>query len=166
MEYIRLGGIANTHGLKGALKIKSLTDFKKIRYKKGNSLYINFNNEMKKVVVDSFREAKGLDVVTFVGLNDINLVEKYKGSQIYFEDLGPEVLDEDEYLYRDLLNMEVYFEDLIGTVKEIRDYPQGEIIVVRRKDDKDVLVPFRKEFVGKVDLKNRKIYVINMEGLL
>ena len=36
MEYISIGKITNTHGLKGTLKVKSFTDFKEDRYKKGS----------------------------------------------------------------------------------------------------------------------------------
>lgn len=166
MEYIRLGVVANTHGLKGMLKIKSFTDFKEKRYKKDNSLYIAFNDEMIEVIVESFKESKGLDFVSFKGLSNINDVEKYKGKEIFFEDKGIEVLEEDEYLYRDLLGMEVHLDGLVGIVSEIRDYPQGEMVVVKRESLKDGLVPFRKEFVKSVDLKNKIIYLQNMEGLL
>ena len=33
MEKIKIGVVANTHGLKGTLKVKSFTDFKEERYK-------------------------------------------------------------------------------------------------------------------------------------
>ena len=39
MELITIGKIVNTHGLNGALKVKSFTDFKEQRYKKGTNYY-------------------------------------------------------------------------------------------------------------------------------
>lgn len=166
MKYARLGGIANTQGLKGVLKIKSDTDFKEVRYKVGNILYIDFNNKMIPVTVESFRQAKGLDYVSFIGMNDINLVEKYKGSQIYFEDNISISLKEDEFRYSDLVGMSVVYEDVIGDISEVRDYPQGEMLVVPREGLKNVLVPFRKEFVKEVNTSERIVYIQNMEGLL
>ena len=166
MKYVRVGGIANTQGLKGVLKIKSDTDFKDVRYKKGNMLFIDFNNEMIPVTVETFRETKGLDYVSFAGLNHINLVEKYKGSQIYFEDNVEVLLKEDEYRYSDLVGMSVHYDEIIGKIFEVRDYPQGDMLVVTRKGLKDALVPFRKEFVTEVNVKERTVYIQNMEGLL
>ena len=35
MEYVVVGKVVSTHGIKGDLKIYPLTDFAKIRFKKG-----------------------------------------------------------------------------------------------------------------------------------
>jgi len=166
MEFTQLGVIANTHGLKGMLKVKSETDFKDIRYKVGSELYIKFRDEMIKVIVKSFAMQKGLDYLTFEGLEDINLVEKYKGSFIYCDASIQPKLDKEEYYYNDLLGLEVHDQKLIGLVKEVREYPQGEMLVVSRENMKDALIPFRKEFIKEVDLKSKRITIYEIEGLL
>ena len=40
MELMTIGVVVNTHGLKGTVKVKSFTDFKEERYKKGTILYM------------------------------------------------------------------------------------------------------------------------------
>ena len=40
MEYICIGKIVNTFGIKGELKIQSYSDFDALRYKKGNTVYV------------------------------------------------------------------------------------------------------------------------------
>ena len=40
MEYLRIGVIINTFGLKGELKIKSFSDFDDERYQKGNEVLV------------------------------------------------------------------------------------------------------------------------------
>ncbi len=163
MEYIKIGVIANTHGLKGELKVKSFTDFD--RFEKGNSVYIKFNNEYLKVEVKSHRVHKGLDMVVFSGYEDINKVELYKGSEVYLHVEDRHELEEDEFYYDELIGLEVYYNDeLIGKVTNIIDVPQGEILSVERKDEKDVLIPFENKFITSMD--DTKIICENLEGLL
>ena len=167
MEYISIGKIVNTHGLKGTLKVKSFTDFKEDRYKKGNLLYIAFKGEYIPVTIALFKTVKNLDHLTFVEYNDINMVEKYKGSFITFNKEEAQELDDDEFYFDELIGLNVYTGDvLIGICDDIRDYPQGEILVVKRDNLKNALIPFRKEFIKEVNKELKRIDIINWEGLL
>ena len=75
-------------------------------------------------------------------------------------------LDTDEFYFNELIGMEVYSDDnLIGECIDIRDYPQGEVLVIKTSD-REVLVPFRKEFVKEVNKEEKRIYLIIWEGLL
>ena len=167
MEYISIGKITNTHGLKGTLKVKSFTDFKEDRYKKGSLLYIAFKDEYIPVTVSQHRFVKTLDYLTFREYDDINMVEKYKGSFLMFNKEQARDLDNDEFYFEELIGLDVYTDDLlIGNCVDVREYPQGEILVVKRDNKKDALIPFRKEFVKEVNKELKRIYLINWEGLL
>ncbi len=167
MEYVSIGKIVNTHGLKGTLKVKSFTDFKEDRYKKGNLLYIAFKGEYIPVTISLFRTVKNLDYLTFKEYDDINMVEKYKGSYIMFNKEEMQELNVDEFYFNELIGLDVYTDDLlIGKCSDIREYPQGEILEVKRDNKKDALIPFRKEFIKDVDKKLKRINLINWEGLL
>ena len=65
----------------------------------------------------------------------------------------------------DLIDMEVYNEEdkFIGTVIDVREYPQCYYIVVETEEGKTHLIPFIKEFVVEVD---EVIVIHEMEGLL
>ena len=76
-------------------------------------------------------------------------------------------LDDDEFYFEELIGLDVYTDDiLVGKCDDVREYPQGEIIVVKRDDKKDALIPFRKEFVKEVNKELKRICLINWEGLL
>ena len=79
MEYLRIGVIVNTFGLKGEVKIKSFSDFDDERYKKNNEVLVFYNNQYISLKVNTYRVNKGMNIVSFIDHNDINLVEKYKG---------------------------------------------------------------------------------------
>jgi 16S rRNA processing protein RimM len=167
MELIKIGVVVNTQGLKGTLKVKSFTDFKSERYKKGSPLHILYKDEYIPVTVSSFREQKGLDYITFAEYGDINQVEKYRGCDIFFDkDLASD-LAEDEFYFTELIGLNVFVGDLqVGICEDVREYPQGEVIVVSRDNQTPLLIPFIKEFIEKVDKENKKIVVIEWDGLL
>jgi len=167
MELVKIGVIVNTQGLKGTLKVKSFTDFKDERYRKGAQLFFLVKGEYLPVTVSSYREQKGLDYITFVEYNDINQVEKYRGCEIYFDKKLASDLEEDEFYFTELIGLDVFVGDMfIGVCEDVREYPQSEIIVVSRKDQSPVLIPFIKEFIAEVDKENKKIVVIEWDGLL
>ena len=80
MEYIYIGDIVNTHGIKGEVRIISDFKFKDQVFKKGIKVYVGrFKDEL---IINSYRTHKIYDMVTFEGINNINDVIIYKGIDI------------------------------------------------------------------------------------
>ncbi len=166
MEYVKIAAIVNTKGLAGVLKVKSFTDFKENRYKLGSKLYIAFKDEFIPVTVSSFQESKPTDNLGFTEFTNINEVEKFKGCELFISSDQIHKLEEDEFYFEELIGMTVYNnDDLIGECTDVREYPQGEILVIKT-NKKELLIPFRKEFVKEVNKKAKKIMIIFWEGLL
>lgn len=161
MDLIYIGDIVNTHGLKGEIRIISDFKYKDDVFKKGNIFYIGFDKE--KLEVNSYRRHKMYDMVTFVGINSIDDVIGYKGDKVYINRLdysfkGP--LDED------IIGMQVYDNNkLIGTVKTIMKNSVHDILVVENNKIKN-MIPFVDEFIINIDLKNKKIDINVIEGLI
>jgi len=166
MELITIGVIANTHGLKGTLKVKSFTDFKEERYRKGNTLYIAFKNELIPVTVQSYKSVKTVEHIDFQEFTNINQVEKFKGSEIRISTEYIHELEEDEFYFDELVGMEVYTKEVVGIVTGVREVPQGELLEVKTNAKKITLIPFNKHFVKSVDKTNQKIVLLEWEGLL
>lgn len=158
MKY-EIGMIANTHGVKGEVVVKSTTDFE--RFIKGKTVYILNPNKKEFTIKSVFEMKKGI-ILSFEEINDINEVITYKGQTLYSDEQP--ILEEDEYHYRDLLNKEVYNEKglFIGEVIEVLEMPQGHLLRVKLAD-KTGLIPFRKEFVLSVE---DVITIREIEGLL
>lgn len=165
MDYIEVGKIVGTHGIKGELKVLSDSDFKAERFKKNNILYIEINNDYKEVKITSYRPHKNVELITINNLFDINDVEKYIGKMLYIKKEQLKKLTKDEYYYMDLIGLEVVSSEseVIGIVKDIMRLPQGEVLVVYNSSNKRILIPFVDEFI--VDVKD-KIIVKVIEGLI
>ncbi len=165
MEYILIGKVVNTFGIKGELKVYPYTDFIEERFKKGSKVYLG--EEYLPFVVKSYREHKGMLLVLFEANEDINLVEKYKDYEIYKAKEDIEAL-EDGYYFRDLKDLDVYVEnDNIGKVLQVEEgITANHLRILKNSDQKEYLVPFLPVFVENVDLDQKRIDIVKMEGLL
>jgi len=156
-----IGLITTTHGIKGELKVKDLSDFN--RFKKGEVFFLIDKNERITLTVEQVRSHKGALIIKFREFNNINDVEKYKDYVIYSDKRGK--LSKDEYYFQDLINLKVYTDDneFVGTVTEVLEYPSSHVLEISN-GDKKYLVPFIKQFIKSVD--NEKIIITPIEGLI
>lgn len=162
MEKVKVAQIVNTHGIRGDLKLKILTDFVDERFAKGHHVYIRYQNRDIEMIVHGHRSHKGFELVSFKDYLDINLVEKYKGCYIYdFKDEN--LLDEDEYYISDLIGCEVFNRgEFIGKVTDIQLLPHHDILVV--EGDREYKIPYVEAFVVDEDIDNKRIDVNLIEG--
>lgn len=164
MEYIYIGKIVNTHGIKGELRIISDFEYKDRVFKKGFNLYIG--KDKIKEEINSYRHHKEFEMVTFIEYNNINQVLKYLKEDVYIlkEDLN---LNEDEYLEKELIGFSVIEnEEKVGEVIDItKTSPTNKIMEITYKG-KRVLLPYHKDFILKLDLQNKKIEVKLIEGMI
>ena len=144
MEFINIGKIVNTHGIKGELRI--LSDFR--------------HKDKEEFTVNSYRFHKIFDMVTFTGINNINDVLYLKGRQVYInkEDL---VLDDGEIYIEDLIGFDVIIgEKNIGKVTEIIYNPKANDVLKVN----DILIPYVKDLIIKIE--DNKIYYTEIGGLV
>lgn len=161
MNYICIGKIVNTHGIKGEVRILSDFLYKNEIFATENNLYIGKKKD--KVIVNSYRRHKMFDMLTFKRINNINDVLKYKGEFIYFdrdEVKLPGLIDED------YIGLDVYDgEKLIGSVISIMKGRPHDNLVIEKAGNRN-LIPNIPVFVKRIDIENKKIEVESIEGLI
>jgi len=164
VEYIEIGKIVNTFGLRGEVKIKSYTDFE--RFAKNKRIYVLYQDKYNEEIIATSRLNKGIYYVSFKNYSDINQVEKYKGAVCYITELDQEKLPEGEYYFHQLIGLKVYNRKnvLRGTVKKVVEYPLSAYLEVIISDSKTKLIPFISHFIDSVD--EEKIVINEIEGLL
>ena len=161
MEYIYIGEIINTHGIKGEVRIRSDFKYKKDVFKKDFNLYIG--KDKIKEVINTYRVHKNYDMVTFLNINNINDVLKYKGMNVY---VNKDELSIDGILDEDIIGMMVYSNNKeIGKVSEIMKGVANDILVIE-KDKNRHLIPYIDEFIINIDVENKRIDIKEIEGLL
>lgn len=168
MQYISVGKILNFHGIQGEAKIgfsKNQADF----LKSLKVVFIKKDSDYTKLEVLSVRFNKTFALIKFKGINSINDLMPYKGCLIFVEETTiRESLGEDEFLIDELTGLDVL--DLkgenIGIVVGVSNNGVNDMLSVKSKTKKISLVPFVKALVPEVDIKNKKIVVNNIEGLI
>lgn len=161
MKFIYIGDIVNTHGLKGEVRILSDFKYKSKVFKAGFTVYVGRMKEP--LVLTHHRVHKDYDMVTFEGITDINDVIGYKGDKVY---INREDIKIRGYFDEDYIGLSAYVDDKnIGEVTYILKSKAHDILVI---DDHGVkhMVPNIKEFVKKVDLKEKRIEITEMKGLI
>ncbi|CAM3753050.1 ribosome maturation factor RimM [Alkalicoccus chagannorensis] len=170
-DWLDVGKIVNTHGVRGEVRIISQTDFPERRYAPGSSLSIRMKDGSRRPVeVKSHRPHKQFDLLTFKGYDSITEAEILKESmlQIHKDQLGADELDEGEYYYFQITGLEVWTDqkEYIGKIKEIMSPGANDVWVVQREGQKDLLLPYIDDVVKQIDLERNFVIITPMEGLL
>ena len=153
-NYIDVGKIINTFGIKGELKVASDFEYKDKVFLKDFPVYIGELKE--KEIINSHRIHKNYHLTTFKGYTNINEVLKYKGARVYVvrEDLN---LGNNEYLLNDLIGFEVYDKNqLLGVVIDYENTPNS--ILLKVKGDKTFYLPKIEVYIQNIDVINKKIF--------
>ncbi len=156
-EDVYVGILVNTHALKGEVRIISDFEYKDRVFKIGNTLII----DSKEYTINTYRRHKNYDMVTFEGIDSINEANTLKGKRVYIKKIDLN-LDEKEYLDSDLIGLEVIYEDkTIGKIDNIEINSGRKLFVINAS-----LIPYNDNFIENINLKERKIILKNLNGLL
>ncbi|MCL2522067.1 MAG: ribosome maturation factor RimM [Erysipelotrichales bacterium] len=164
VEYIEIGKIVNTFGIRGEVKIKPFTDFD--RFAKNKRIYVSYQDKYHEEIIATSRVQKGIYYVSFKNYDNINQVIKYKDALCYITELDQEKLPEGEYYFHQLVGLKIYNRKNIlrGTVRKVLEYPLSAYLEVSISDNKTKLIPFISHFIDSVD--EEKIIINEIEGLL
>lgn len=166
MEYIKVGRIINTHGIKGELKVFPLTD-NLDRFDDLKIVYLGNNKE--KVEIEQVKYHKGLVIIKFREFDNINQVLRFKDDFIYIDEEDKVKLPEGHYFIFDIIDCDVYDTEgrKIGIVIDVLQYTSNDVYVVKDQDkNKQYLIPAVKQFIVDIDVDNKKIIIDPIEGMI
>ena len=165
-EYLEIGQIVNTHGLKGYLKVVPFTDDVN-RFKEIKTVYIVFRNELVECKIEDVKFIKNLVNLKFVGIDDINDAEKYKGCYLKISRKDAKKLDKNTYFIVDLIGLSVYDEqeNKIGILDDIFNAGSRDVYAVKTEDGKQILLPAISKAIKKIDIEQGKIIVDVSQGV-
>ena len=165
-EFLEIGQIVSTHGIKGEVRLNPWCDspefvkkFKALyRDEKGNNSFKivscrpHGNVAVLKIEgVDTVEDAQKLrNTILYMKRSDINLPE---GKWFVSELIGCSVLDYDD-------NNICY-----GKIKDIESYTANDVWYIETPDGKEVLIPAIKDVIIKCDVANDVAYIRPLRGL-
>lgn len=164
MNYFKIGKIIKPHGINGYLKVDMDKEF--VKFLRSKNLFIN-KDEFKKIVPESYKISNKFILIKFEKINSIEQAEEYRGIYIYIDKEELETLSKDSFYYYELIDCEVYYGDeFLGKVRNVTNYGSSDILFLETENGKEILIPFIKKVIEKVSIKDNKISINKIEGML
>ncbi|MBU5482760.1 ribosome maturation factor RimM [Clostridium sp. MSJ-11] len=160
-EFLSIGQIINTHGLKGELKVYPLTDDIN-RFKLLQNVYIN-NEEISiewcKLQVDKV-------ILKIKGVDSIEEAMKLKNQYLDVKREDAVELSEGSYFIADLIGCTVYDDhnNNLGEVYDVIQTKNNDVYWVKGK--KELLIPALKTIVVNINIEEKIIIIKPVEEWL
>ncbi|MFP8906371.1 ribosome maturation factor RimM [Streptomyces atacamensis] len=160
--------IGRAHGIKGEVTVEVRTDEPEVRLAPGAVLATD-PASAGPLTIESGRVHSGRLLLRFAGVRDRTAAEALRNTLLIAE-VDPEETpeDPDEYYDHQLIDLDVVTRDgtPVGRIEEIAHLPHQDLLVVRRADGGEVLVPFVGEIVPEIDLEGQRAVIDPPPGLI
>ncbi|MCI9516107.1 MAG: 16S rRNA processing protein RimM [Lachnospiraceae bacterium] len=166
-EYLQVGVITNTHGIRGEVKVFPTTD-DAARFKKLKQVLMDTGNGYQEMEIEHVKFFKQFVILKFKGYDSINEIERYKQKSLLVDRAHAVKLKKNEYFIADLIGLSVYTEDggHLGLLKDVLQTGANDVYVVEMEDKKEVLIPAIRECILEVNMEERNMQVHLLKGLL
>lgn len=163
---LQVGVIANTHGIRGEVKVFPTTD-DVTRFKRLKEVLLDTGKEYLPLEVVQARFFKNLVILKFKGIDNINDIEKYKGKSLMVTREHAVDLAENEYFIADLIGLRAVSDEgeELGILDHVLQTGANDIYVISKPGEDELLVPAIRDCVKQVDLEEGVITLHLLEGL-
>ena len=166
-EFLEVGQIVNTFGIKGFVKVNPFTDDIN-RFDELKKVYIKNKSNKKVLEIEEVKYHKNMVLLKFKDIDKVEDAENLRNSYILIDRKDQKQLDKDTYYIVDLLGLEVYTDEneLLGKLEDIYNTGSNDIYVVKDELGKQILLPAIKDVIKEIDIDGRKIVVHILNGLI
>jgi 16S rRNA processing protein RimM len=168
-----VGRILRPHGVRGEVGVEVRTDEPAERFIPGSVLVTDPGGRPApdvpaKLTIESVRPHQGRLLIVFDGVYDRDLAERLRGVLLCVD--SSEVTqpdDPDEFHDHQLVGLAAVTSagEPLGDVVRVDHAPASDLLVLRRPDGREALVPFVKAIVPEVDLAAGRVVLTPPEGL-
>ncbi len=165
-QFLQVGVISSTHGIRGEVKVFPTTD-DAARFKKLKKVLLDTDREQVELEIQSVKFFKQFVILKFKGIDNINDIEKYKGKSLLVPREDGVPLGRDEYYIADMIGMEVFAGDeRFGVIKDVMETGANEVYIIDSDMHGEVLIPAIRQCVIDVDVEDKKMQIRLMDGLI
>tara|TARA_Y100000589_G_C27109221_1_gene611470 strand:+ start:738 stop:1277 length:540 start_codon:yes stop_codon:yes gene_type:complete len=172
-EWLVVGIITSSHGIKGELKVKPLSDFSE-RFIKPGKRWLQLDDEepiLHDLIAGFKKPGKDIYIISLQKIQDRDSAERLKKYKLLVESDNIPNLKKGEFHLNQLLNLKVKIkkESKIETIGEVVDLINEKNMLLEIKtyeNNKKNLIPFVKEIIPIIDLKKNYILINPPKGLL
>lgn len=164
---LRVGYIAGSHGLHGALRVRTDDPGSTTLSALGRLIVETAAGPREFKILGASALSRGNQRIILEGIGDADAAEALRGGAVMVaaSDLPP--LNEGEFYYFQIAGAEVMLTDgrRLGTIEDIMSTGAHDVWVVR-DGDREVMVPVISDVVKAMDLEARRVTIEPVPGLL
>ncbi|MCR5309890.1 MAG: ribosome maturation factor RimM [Lachnospiraceae bacterium] len=166
-ELLMVGVVTTTHGVRGEVKVFPTTDDAD-RFKKLKKVILFNEKEYKPLKIQSVKRFKQFVILKLEGCDTMDDALLLKNAQLFVTREDAVKCEEDEYFIADLIGMRVTDEEGkdLGTVDDVITTGANDVYEIKQDNGNSFLIPAIKECVLSVNVKEKKMTIHLMDGLL
>ena len=166
-QFLRVGVISSTHGIRGEVKVYPTTDDPE-RFLDLDEVILDTGREHKILEIEGVKFFKNQVILKFKGYDNINDIEKYLKKDLLVDREHAVELGENENFIADLIDMEVVTDEgkVLGTLTDVIETGANVVYAVKTPEGKEILLPAIRDCILDVNVDEKRMTVHVMEGLL
>ncbi|WP_269623793.1 ribosome maturation factor RimM [Prochlorococcus marinus] len=169
-KWMLIGEIVAPQGLRGDIRIKPSSDFPE-RFTKPGKRWIQKTNELPteiKLKKGTLVPGKSIYVLSIEGVSNRSSAEEIIGWKLVIPVDSRPTLNKDEYHYFDLIGLEARKGPQMTLIGYVTDLIKGgnDLLEIELVEGKKVLVPFVKEIVPEIEIREKWLLINPPPGLL
>jgi 16S rRNA processing protein RimM len=158
MDYLAIGTIRTSHGVKGLLKVRSLSGEVDHFFNLEEVILKDKKGREKAFAVETCVPNGNELLMKFKGIDTPESGKTYSGWDILVPRDKAAPCEEGEFYSADLIGCRLYHgNQTLGTVLSVTEGGGGSLLLTERPGGDTFFVPFRKEFIGEVDVEEKNI---------
>lgn len=166
-EYLKVGTITASFGIKGEMKVYPHTGEPE-RFKKLKKVFISEGGSYKEYEIESAKMALPLVIIKFRGIDTPEEIRNFRQKDIYVKREDATPLEEGEYYFADIIGMNVVDDEGThrGKITDIIQTGANDVYEVTQDEGGSFLIPAIRECVLNIDTASNLMTIHIMEGLL
>ena len=166
-EFLEIGQIVNTFGIKGMVKVKPFTD-DITRFDDLKRVYVESNKTKKEYEIEEVKYHKDMVLIKFKGIDKVEEAELLRNSYLKVNRNEEPNLEDGTYYIVDLLGLDVYSDEgnFLGKVDDIFNNGSCDIYAIKDELGKQLLLPAISDVIKEINLEEKKIVVHILKGLI
>ncbi len=166
-DFLCVGVITTTHGVRGEVKVFPTTDDVK-RFKKLKEVYIDIDKERTLKKVQGVKFFKQFVIIKLEGIDTCDDALLLKNKELLVSRDMAVKCAKDEYFIADLIGISVFDDNgnLLGEILEVYQTGANDVYEIVREDKSTFLVPAIKDCIKNVDIVSRRMDIHVMDGVI
>jgi len=171
-DYFLFGKVTRAHGIKGELRV--YLDVDEVDYYQDLDLkqlwFPEKGNILRPFELENIQFIPNVNeaIIQLKNIHSRTDAERWCGKPFYLpDDLLPELEDEDDFYYHDIIGFQVIDHLLgnLGTLENYMEMPAQDLLVVSYQD-RELLIPAVEVFIAEVNFDTQTVHTSLPEGYL